>query len=143
MFNIVFTEVFVKYDFNPDILWMHLVFLNLERNNKYNNNNYYFNNIMDLENYSRQKSLAETLSKEWILGLYHSLDILDPFSNGPETTLTDYMFQEKRKEEDLLALKTVLTHRYNGSKTIYKNTMEDSLQPSETIMITRWTTEWQ
>ena len=27
------------------------------------------------------------------------------------------------------------------SKTIYKNTMEDSLQPSETILITRWTTE--
>ena len=34
------------------------------------------------------------------------------------------------------ALKTALTHRYNDPKTIYKNTMEDSLQPSETIMIT-------
>ena len=53
----------------------------------------------------------------------------------------DIMFQEKREEEDLPALKTALTHRYNDSKTIYKNTMEDRLQPSETIMITRWTTE--
>ena len=47
-----------------------------------------------------------------------------------ETTLTDYMFQEKREEEDLPALKTALTQRYNDSKTIYKNTKEDSLQPS-------------
>ena len=61
----------------------------------------------------------------------------------PETTLADYMFQEKSEEEDLPALKTVLTHRYNDSKTIYKNTMEDTLQPSEMIMITQWTTEWQ
>ena len=30
------------------------------------------------------------------------------------------MFQEKREEEDLPALKTALTHRYNDSKTIYK-----------------------
>ena len=51
------------------------------------------------------------------------------------------MFQEKRDEEDLPALKTALTHRYNDSKTVYTNTMEDSLQPSETILITRWTTE--
>ena len=34
--------------------------------------------------------------------------------------LRDYMFQEKREEEDLPALKTSLTHRYNDSKTIYK-----------------------
>ena len=39
--------------------------------------------------------------------------------------LTDDLFQEKREEEDLLALKTALTHRYNDSKTIYKNTVED------------------
>ena len=45
--------------------------------------------------------------------------------------------QEKREEEDLPVLKTALTHRYNDSKTIYKNTMEDWLQPSETILITR------
>ena len=31
------------------------------------------------------------------------------------------MFQEKREEEDLPALKTALKHRYNDSKTIYKN----------------------
>ena len=41
------------------------------------------------------------------------------------------MFQEKREEEDLPALKTALAHRYNESKTIYKNKMEDSLQSSE------------
>ena len=46
----------------------------------------------------------------------------------PETTLTDNTFQEKREEEVLPALKTALTHRYNDSKTIYKNTKEDSLQ---------------
>ena len=52
-------------------------------------------------------------------------------------TLTDYMFKEKREEEDLPALKTALTHRYDDSKTINKSTKEDSLQPSETILITR------
>ena len=35
----------------------------------------------------------------------------------PETTWTDYMYQEKREEEDLPASKTVLTHPYNDSKT--------------------------
>ena len=55
----------------------------------------------------------------------------------PETTLTDYMFQEKRKEADLPALKTALTYPYNNSKNIYKNTKEDSLQPPETILRTR------
>ena len=35
------------------------------------------------------------------------------------------MFQEKREEEDLPALKTALTHRHKDSKTIYKNTKED------------------
>ena len=34
-----------------------------------------------------------------------------------ETTLTDYMYLEKREEEDLPASKTALTHRYKGSKT--------------------------
>ena len=36
----------------------------------------------------------------------------------PETTLTDYMFQEKGEEEVLPVLKTALTHRYNNLKTI-------------------------
>ena len=34
-----------------------------------------------------------------------------------ETTLTDYMYQEKREEEDLPASKIALAHRYNDSKT--------------------------
>ena len=54
----------------------------------------------------------------------------------PETTLTDYIFQENRVEEDLPALKTALTYRYN-SKNMYKNTKEGSLQPPETILRTR------
>ena len=49
----------------------------------------------------------------------------------------DYMFQEKREEEDLPALKTALMHQYNDSKAIYKNTKEDSLQPQETTLRTR------
>ena len=38
----------------------------------------------------------------------------------PETTWTDYMYQEKREEEDLPASKTALTHPYNDSKTTKK-----------------------
>ena len=34
-----------------------------------------------------------------------------------EMTLTDHMRQEKKEEEDLQALKTALTQRYNDSKT--------------------------
>ena len=41
----------------------------------------------------------------------------------------------KEGRRGLAALKTALTHRYNHSKTIYKNTMEDCLQPSETILL--------
>ena len=44
--------------------------------------------------------------------------------------LTDYIYLEKREEEDLPGLKTAFKHRYNGSK---KNRNEDWLQPSETI----------
>ena len=32
-------------------------------------------------------------------------------------TLTDFMYQEKNEEEDLRALKTVLTHQFDDSKT--------------------------
>ena len=53
------------------------------------------------------------------------------------------MMMINKVEGDLPAFKTTLTHRYNDSKTIYKKTMEDCLRPSETILITRWTTEWQ
>ena len=71
-------------------------------------------------------------------GLYPSLDIPDPFWNGAEknlskwtkelswlgiryyiseTTLKEYMYQEKTEDKDLPALKTALTHRYNDSRT--------------------------
>ena len=36
----------------------------------------------------------------------------------PEMMLTNYMCQEKKEEEDLPALKTALTHRYNDSKAM-------------------------
>ena len=61
----------------------------------------------------------------------------------PETTFTDNKHQEKSGAEDLPTLNTALTHRYNDSNIIYKNTMEESLQPLETIRLTRWTTELQ
>ena len=54
----------------------------------------------------------------------------------PETTLTVYMYQEKREEENLPASKTALTHRYNDSKTTQKNTNKDWLRPSDTILTT-------
>ena len=47
------------------------------------------------------------------------------------------------RKEDLPALKTALTHRYNDPKTIYKHTIEDWLQPSEKVLKTRWTIELQ
>ena len=34
-----------------------------------------------------------------------------------EMTLTDYMSQEKKEEEDLRAVKTALTHQYKDLKT--------------------------
>ena len=56
-----------------------------------------------------------------------------------DKTLTDYMYQEKKEEEDLPALNTALTHRYNDSRT----TENTKLQQSEMIQTTRWPTEWQ
>ena len=50
-----------------------------------------------------------------------------------EMTLTDYMYQEKKVGEDLPALKTGLTHRYNDSKTTWKSGEKEWLPPSETI----------
>ena len=35
----------------------------------------------------------------------------------PKTTWTDYMYQEKREEEELPASETALKHPYNDSKT--------------------------
>ena len=40
-------------------------------------------------------------------------------------TLTDYMYQEKKEEEDLPVLKTVFTYQYNDFKTTYKIVEED------------------
>ena len=57
--------------------------------------------------------------------------------------LTDYMCQEKKEEEDLLAMKTTLTHKYNDLKTTYKSMEEHLLQPPETILTIREPTEWQ
>ena len=42
------------------------------------------------KNYSRQNSLAEILSKEWIPGLYPSFDIRDPFWSGPKKNLNKW-----------------------------------------------------
>ena len=40
-------------------------------------------------------------------------------------TLTDYMCHKKKEEEDLPALKTVMTHEYDDLKTIYRSVEED------------------
>ena len=42
-----------------------------------------------------------------------------------EMMLADNMCQEKKEEEDLPVLKTVLTHPHNDSKTTYKSVEED------------------
>ena len=45
-----------------------------------------------------------------------------------EMTLTEYMCQGKKEEENLPALRTALTHQYNDSKIIKKSAKEDWLQ---------------
>ena len=49
-------------------------------------------------------------------------------------TLIDYMYQEKKEEEDLPTLKTVFTHKYNDLKTTEKSAKEDRSQPPEIIL---------
>ena len=49
----------------------------------------------ELESYSRQNYVAETLSKEYILGLYPSLDIQDPFLSGPEMNLNKWTKEQE------------------------------------------------
>ena len=88
----------------------------------------------EIENYSRQNSPAETSSKQkiarysgpFLKWTRDELKQMDQKSRKlmtmhkvtlTETTLTDYMYLEKREEENLPASKTALTHRYNGSKT--------------------------
>ena len=50
---------------------------------------------------------------------------------------------KKKEEEDLLALKTARTHRYNDLETTFKSAEEDWLQPPETIAMTRKLAERQ
>ena len=52
----------------------------------------------------------------------------------PETTLTDYMSHEKREEEDLPALKTASTHRYNDSALTHQ--YKDYIEKHEGGLIT-------
>ena len=75
--------------------------------------------------YLKQNYEVETLPKEWIPGLFPLYDIRDHSWNGPEKnlryyiqemTMTDYMYQEKKKEENLTECKTTLTHQYNNTK---------------------------
>ena len=89
-----------------------------------------------LETKHSRKKLIKGINT-WAVPL---LDIQDPFWSGPEmnlskwtkeqekkwpcrrhyiseTTLTYYMYPEKRKEEDLPSSKTALMHRHNYSKT--------------------------
>ena len=42
-------------------------------------------------------------------------------------TLTDYMYQERREEEDLPALKIALTLRYNDSSTIKNDDIDETI----------------
>ena len=82
----------------------------------------------------RKLSVSQTPVKDHLVML-----IKKKFYKELETTLTDYMYQERREEEDLPALKTAFTHRYNDSRTTEKSTKEDWLQPSETILANRMT----
>ena len=43
----------------------------------------------------------------------------------PGDVLTDYMYQERMEGDDLPALKSVLTDRYNDSKTTQTNAEKD------------------
>ncbi len=43
----------------------------------------------------------------------------------PRDDFEEYMYQEKSGEEDLPALKTTLTHRYDDALTTQINTKED------------------
>ena len=49
----------------------------------------------ELESYLRQNYVAETLSKEWIPGLYSSLDIQELFLSGPEKNLSKWTKEQE------------------------------------------------
>ena len=56
-------------------------------------------------------------------------------------TLTEYICQEKKENEDLSALKTVLTHQYKNLKTKQKSAEKDWLQPPEKMVTIQGSTE--
>ena len=53
------------------------------------------------------------------------------------------MYQEKKEEKDLPASKTALTHPHDDSKITQKNTNEDWLRPSETILTKTKKQKWE
>ena len=57
--------------------------------------------------------------------------------------LTDYKYQEKKEEEDMPVLKTLMSHQYNELETTYKSVEEDWLQPPEKILTIQGPTEWK
>ena len=72
-----------------------LVSWRLTPSNKWKWKTRFKKNISELENYSRQNSPAETLSKEWILELCPSLDIPDPFSSGQEMDINKWIREQE------------------------------------------------
>ena len=58
-------------------------------------------------------------------------------------TETDYMRQEKKKEEDSPALMIESIHRSDDSKTTWKRTTKDKLEWLEKARTTNWSTEKQ
>ena len=58
-------------------------------------------------------------------------------------TLTDYMCQEEREEEDLPPWKIARIHRYNDLKSTEKSVEEDCLQLLEKILATQGPAERQ
>ena len=110
------------------IIWFNPTFCKLENINigkyflklidKHFNQNNILHKILNKKtlkiSYSSTKCFFEIINN-------HNKEIIRKYDRTrhytPETTLTDYMYLEKREEEDLPASKTALTHRYNCSKT--------------------------
>ena len=56
-------------------------------------------------------------------------------------TLSDYMIQEKKEEEDMQALKIAWINRYDDLKTTEKIAKKDKSRWLDTIQATLWTIE--